>query len=86
MDRLNEIIDEIPELSPSVSVLNLVKYSKQAYYNGNPKYYQLPNGQERAFILEFTKNSEAYNGSGRACRAYWDVGVVKYGFNRRRCN
>ena len=59
MDRLNEIIDEIPELSPSVSVLNLVKYSKQAYYNGNPKYYQLPNGQERAFILEFTKNSDA---------------------------
>ncbi|NNC70148.1 MAG: MMPL family transporter, partial [Flavobacteriaceae bacterium] len=55
----NEIIDEIPELSPSVSVLNLVKYSKQAYYNGNPKYYQLPNGQERAFILEFTKNSDA---------------------------
>jgi len=59
MDKLNEIIDEIPELSPSVSVLNLVKYSKQAYYNGNPKYYQLPNGQERAFILEFTKNSDA---------------------------
>ena len=59
MDRLNEIIDEIPELSPSVSVLNLVKYSKQAYYSGNPKYYQLPNGQERAFILEFTKNSDA---------------------------
>ncbi len=59
MDKLNEIIDEIPELSPTVSVLNLVKYSKQAYYNGNPKYYQLPNGQERAFILEFTKNSEA---------------------------
>jgi len=59
MDKLNEIIDEIPELSPSVSVLNLVKYSKQAYYNGNPKYYQLPSGQERAFILEFTKNSDA---------------------------
>ena len=59
MDRLNDIIDEIPELSPSISVLNIVKYSKQAYYNGNPKYYQLPNGQERAFILEFTKNSDA---------------------------
>jgi len=59
MDKLNEIIDEIPELSPSVSVLNLVKYSKQAYYNGNPKYYQLPSGQERAFILEYTKNSDA---------------------------
>ena len=59
MDRLNEIIDEIPELSPSVSVLNLIKYSKQAYYNGNPKYYQLPTNQERSFILGYTKNSDA---------------------------
>jgi len=59
MDRLNEIIDEIPELSPSVSVLNLIKYSKQAYYNGNPKYYQLPTNQERSFILSYTKNSDA---------------------------
>ncbi len=58
MDRLNEIIDEIPELSPSISVLNLVKYSKQAYYNGNPKYYQLPTSQERNFILSYTKNSK----------------------------
>lgn len=58
MDKLNEIIDEIPELSPSISVLNLVKYSKQAYYNGNPKYYQLPTNQERSFILSYTKNSD----------------------------
>lgn len=59
MDRLNEIIDEIPELSPSVSVLNIVKYSKQAYYKGNAKYYQLPTGQERSFILSYAKNSDA---------------------------
>ena len=58
MDKLNDVIDEIPELSPSVSVLNLVKYSKQAYYNGNPKYYQLPTSQERNFILSYTKNSK----------------------------
>lgn len=57
MEKLNEIIDEIPELSPTVSVLNLVKYSKQAYYRGNPKYYQLPTSQEQKFILSYTKNS-----------------------------
>lgn len=57
MEQLNEIIDEIPELSPTVSVLNLVKYSKQAFYNGNPKYYQLPTNQEKNFILAYTKNS-----------------------------
>ena len=58
MDKLVEIIDEIPELSPTVSVLNIVKYSKQAYYNGNPKYYQLPTSQEQNFILSYTKNSD----------------------------
>jgi len=59
MEKLNEIIDEIPELSPTVSVLNLVKYSKQAFYNGNPKYYQLPTSQEQNFILAYTKNSSS---------------------------
>ena len=59
MNKLNEEIDEIPELSKSVSVLNMVKYSKQAFYNGNPKYYQLPTEQEKNFILSYTKNSNA---------------------------
>jgi len=34
MNRLDETIDEIPQLSKSISVLNLVKYSKQAFYGG----------------------------------------------------
>lgn len=59
MDELVEIIDEIPELSPTVSILNVVKYSKQAYYNGNPKYYQLPTSQEQNFILSYAKNSNS---------------------------
>lgn len=57
MHKLEEEIDEIPELSKTVSVLNLVKYSKQAFYNGNPKYFQLPTEQEKNFILSYTKNS-----------------------------
>ncbi len=57
MDQLEEYIDEIPELSQTISVVNLVKYSKQAYYNNNPEYYQLPNSQERSFILSYAKNS-----------------------------
>ena len=59
MDKLDEEIEEIPELSKSVSILNMVKYSKQAFYNGNPKYYQLPTEQEKNFILAYTKNSDS---------------------------
>jgi predicted RND superfamily exporter protein len=59
MNEIDEEIEEIPELSKSISILNMVKYSKQAFYNGNPKYYQLPTEQEKNFILAYTKNSEA---------------------------
>lgn len=57
MDQLEELILETPELSKPISVVSLVKYSKQAYYNGNPKYYQLPTSQENSFILAYAKNS-----------------------------
>lgn len=57
MDELQETIDSIPELSQPISIVNLVKYSKQAYYNNNPEYYSLPTSQEQAFILSYAKNS-----------------------------
>lgn len=57
IDRLATEIDETPELSKSVSVVNLVKYSKQAFYNGIPKYYQLPTSQENTFIMDVAKKS-----------------------------
>lgn len=59
MNELEELIIETPELSQPISVVGLVKYSKQAYYNGNPKYYQLPTSQENSFILSYAKNSNS---------------------------
>ena len=59
MDKINEAIASFPELSKPISVVNLVKYSKQAYYKGNPKYYQLPTGQEQGYIFAYTKNSNS---------------------------
>jgi predicted RND superfamily exporter protein len=57
MDELQKTIEGIPELSKPVSVVNLVKYAKQAYYNGKPEYYELPTSQEQAFILSYAKNA-----------------------------
>tara|TARA_R110002050_G_scaffold57866_4_gene130164 strand:+ start:6467 stop:8872 length:2406 start_codon:yes stop_codon:yes gene_type:complete len=57
MNELEDLIIETPELSKPISVVSLVKYSKQAYYNGNPKFYQLPTSQENSFILSYAKNS-----------------------------
>ena len=57
MSKIEDVISEIPELSKPISMVSLVKYSKQAYYNGNPKYYQVPTSQENSFILSYAKNS-----------------------------
>ena len=59
MEKINEAIETFPELSKPISITNVVKYSKQAYYKGNPKYYQLPTSQEQSYIFAYTKNSNS---------------------------
>ena len=71
MDELQKTIDSIPELSKPVSIVNLVKYSKQAFYNGNPEYYDLPNSQEQAFILSYAKNASK-NSKDNLMKSYVD--------------
>lgn len=57
MEELQKTIDSIPELSKPISVVNMVKYAKQTFYNGNPDFYELPTAQEKSFILQYIKNS-----------------------------
>ncbi|WP_425235805.1 efflux RND transporter permease subunit [Ulvibacterium sp.] len=69
IDRLGGVIEEIPELSKSISIVNLVKYSKQAFYNGIPKYYQLPTTQENNFIMDVARKS---SGNGDLLKNFVD--------------
>ena len=61
MNRLQQTIEEIPELAPPLSVVNAVKFAKQAYYNGNPNYYVLPTSQENSFIYPYLNNAKGTN-------------------------
>jgi predicted RND superfamily exporter protein len=69
INRLHETIAEIPELSTPVSIVNAYKYAKQAYYNGNVNYYQLPSPQENRFILPYINNA---SGDGNLLTNYVD--------------
>ena len=72
LKRLDELclhIEEIPEISKPISILNLVKYAKQTYYNGNPEYYELPTTQEQNFIMSYVRNSK---GNAKMLSAYVD--------------
>ena len=56
IDKLEQYIENIPELSTPISSVSGVKFIKQAYYNGNPNYYKLPTSQENSFIAHYLKN------------------------------
>ncbi len=56
INRLSEYVSSIPELSSPISIVNLIKYIKQAYYNGNPKYYKIPTSQENSFLSPYLRN------------------------------
>lgn len=71
MEELEETIEEIPELSKPLSVVNIVKYSKQAFYNGNPEYFELPTSQEQSFILNYAKNT-TQNSKDNIFKSYVD--------------
>ncbi len=67
--QISDLIQEIPELSRPTSVVELVKYSKQAFYNGIPKYYQLPTSQENTFIMDVARKSQ---GNGNLLKNFVD--------------
>ncbi len=62
IDKLEQYIEDIPELSTPISSVSGVKFIKQAYYNGNPNYYKLPTSQENSFIASYLKNVEDSKG------------------------
>ncbi len=58
IDQLEKRLEKYPELSAPTSLLNLLKFSKQAFYNGREDYYSLPNNREKNFILQYASSGE----------------------------
>ncbi len=58
MDQLNERLTGYKELSSSLSILNMVKMAKQAFYNGDENFYSLPTGTERNFIMSYVAGGD----------------------------
>ncbi len=61
IDQLTDTLLLYNELSTPLSIIDPIKYSKQAIYNGNKEFYRLPNSQEKRWLLDYTINSESPN-------------------------
>ena len=64
IEKLSDVLETYPEFSKPSSYIDAVKYSKQAFYNGDSTYYSLPNSQEQRVILSYSKNSSEGLGFG----------------------
>ncbi len=53
IDRLQDTLATYSEFSKPLSVVEVVKSAKQAFYKGSKKMYSLPNNQEKNFILSY---------------------------------
>jgi predicted RND superfamily exporter protein len=63
VEKLEKLISSYPEFSRSISLIQVLKFSTQAFYGGSPEYYRLPDGLEQNFILNYAGNSGKSSGT-----------------------
>ena len=58
VEELESFLDSIPAISKPISVADMIKAVRQAYYNNNPDFYSLPTQRDFNFILRYLKQEE----------------------------
>ena len=58
IDKLQNKINSYPDLAKPKSLIDILKFSKQAYFNGDSKFYKLPSRFEKDWILGAIKNTK----------------------------
>ena len=64
IDKINELqkmINTYPEFSKPLSIAELFKFSKQAYFGGDSSMYSMPNNVEKGFILGYLPKNQNGN-------------------------
>lgn len=58
IDKLQEKINTYPDIAKPKSLVDVLKFSKQAYFNGKSKFYTLPSRFEKDWVLGAIKNTK----------------------------
>ncbi len=62
IEKLQKYIDSFPEFSKPISIAELLKFSRQAYYGGDSAKYSMPSSMESSFIMSYLpKNTSKGN-------------------------
>ncbi len=58
IDRLQDTLKKYPEFSAPLSIAEVVKFARQAFYNGDPLMYNLPNNNEMMFMGSYIPKAD----------------------------
>ncbi|MFW6224427.1 MAG: efflux RND transporter permease subunit [Bacteroidota bacterium] len=61
IEQLQDTLAQFDELSKPLSIAEVMKFAKQAFYRGNPEMYELPNRHERNFIMSYLPQNDEAN-------------------------
>ena len=64
IEKLERLLGSYSEFSRTSSYIDILKFSKQAFYNGDPDFYALPNNQEQRMIFSYLNSSKEEIGLG----------------------
>jgi len=63
IDRLQTMINQYPEFSKPLSLIEVFKFARQSYYGGDSSKYSLPSSLEKNFILSYIPQKVQGSGS-----------------------
>ncbi|MBL8003260.1 MAG: MMPL family transporter [Flavobacteriales bacterium] len=66
IERLGDTIATYREFSRPLSIADAVKFTKQAFYGGDPARYELLTSTDKTFILPYVENASGSKGMARA--------------------
>ncbi|WP_242695996.1 efflux RND transporter permease subunit [Desertivirga brevis] len=69
IERLQEMISSYSEFSRPISLIEVLKFSSQAFYEGNTDFYRVPSDFEMNFILAYAAHS---GGNGNLLKSFVD--------------
>ena len=73
IDRFENFLRQEPTVTAPVSIVSFLKAATQAFYNGDPANYRLPEKNEQYFILSYLQKSQATkSGNNKLLRSFVD--------------
>lgn len=64
IDQLQEVVNQHPEFSKPLSLIEVFKFARQSYYGGDADKYSLPSSMEKNFILSYIPQNMGDKGGG----------------------